>query len=166
MKLPRAILFLLSASLLGALPPPSFTLPPGAAPKKYTVELTVDPNRDTFEGFVQIEIELAQPQAVVWLNAKDLTVREATVHAGDRTQKARAEPAAEEFLAIETDSPVGPGNVIISIRYQGRLNEKSVVGPYRKRFNGDWYVYTTFTPIDARRAFPCFDEPRFKTPWS
>jgi alanyl aminopeptidase len=36
---------------------------------------------------------------------------------------------------------------------------------FRKRSAGDWYVFTTFTAIEARRGFPCFDEPRYKTPW-
>ena len=60
----------------------------------------------------------------------------------------------------ETQAPA-----TISIHYEGKLDEKAIAGPYRNKVGEDWYAFTTFTPIDARRAFPCFDEPRFKTPW-
>jgi alanyl aminopeptidase len=58
---------------------------------------------------------------------------------------------------------MGPATIRIS--YQGRLDDKGLAGPYRRKVDGEWYAFTTFTPIDARRAFPCFDEPRFKAPW-
>ena len=110
---------------------------------------------------MRIEIELKKATKTIWLEAKDITPSEASVGG----KKARAEVAGEEFIGLELESPMGPGRTTISIRYQGKLDEKSVVGPYRKKVGDDWYVFTTFTPIDARRAFPCFDEPRFKTPW-
>jgi cytosol alanyl aminopeptidase len=155
-------LFLACSGFLPALPaPPAFLLPDNVVPLKHTIELTIDPSQDTFDGWARIEVELRAPASVIWVNAKDITATAASVG----SQKARATAVGGEFLAIELDSPAPAGRTTISIRYQGKLDDKSVVGPYRRKVDGEWYVFTTFTPIDARRAFPCFDEPRFKTPW-
>jgi alanyl aminopeptidase len=165
--MPRAFLTLLAfATVLPALPPPpSFLLPNEVTPKKHIIELTVDPALNTFTGWARIEIEIAKSTPVLWVNAKDLIPGEASVTRNGRTIPAKATAAGGEFIGLELESPVGPGMATISIRYQGKLEETAVAGPYRNKVGDDWYAFTTFTPIDARRAFPCFDEPRFKTPW-
>ncbi|KAF2359939.1 hypothetical protein FHG87_009311 [Trinorchestia longiramus] len=55
----------------------------------------------------------------------------------------------------------------ISMQYQGFLNDK-LVGFYRSKYitedgKESWMATTQFSPTDARRAFPGFDEPGFKS---
>jgi alanyl aminopeptidase len=145
--------------------PPKFTLPDGVTPRKHVIELTIDPSRDTFTGVARIEVTLAKPQVELWVNGRDLTVTDAWIEAGGKRIAAKSESADNEFIGVTPDKPVGPGNVTIGIRYSAPLSDKAVSGPNRKKVGDDWYVFTTFTPTDARRAFPCFDEPRFKTAW-
>jgi cytosol alanyl aminopeptidase len=144
---------------------PSFQLPNDVIPKKHVIELTIDPALATFAGWARIEVELTKPTRVIWVNAKNLDPGESSVTFRGRTFKVPATIAGDEFLELNLPSQIGPGPATISIRYQGKLDETAVAGPYRNHVAGDWYAFTTFTPIDARRAFPCFDEPRFKTPW-
>jgi cytosol alanyl aminopeptidase len=161
--MPRASLCLLAFAILQA--QPSFLLPDTVTPKKHIIELTIDPAQDTFTGWSRIEVDLTKPTNQLWVNAKDLTPDQSSVDYQGRTLQAVATPAGGEFIGLELPSPIGPGPATISIRYQGTLPETSVAGPYRNKVDDNWYAFTTFTPIDARRAFPCFDEPRFKTPW-
>jgi aminopeptidase N len=157
---------LLFAAIAVALPPPpAFLLPGDIAPLRHTIELTIDPNKPTFDGWARIDVDLKKRASVIWVNGKDLTPVEASVTVEGRMIPARAENSGGEFIGLTLPAPVGPGPATISIRYRGRLDEKLVLGAYRRKVEGNWYVYTTFTPIEARRAFPCFDEPHFKTPW-
>src|SRR3984957_14595846 len=157
-------LFVAAGQPLGAGPPPAFGLPDAARPTRYRLDLTILPDQPTFQGTATIGVDLKERTGVIWLNAKDLTVLAITLTSGGASSAARWH-TTDEMLAVQLAKPVGPGHVDLEIRYSGKLDEKSDVGAYRRKAGDDWYVFTSFTAIDARRAFPCFDEPAYKMPW-
>jgi alanyl aminopeptidase len=145
--------------------PPELRLPATVRPVRHDVELTLDPASEDFTGRIDIELELAAPTSVVWLNQEELEVASAVFTANGKTIDARTVYAPKDYLALVTPTPIGPGRATVSIKYAGKMHRNDGTGIYTAQEANEWYAFTQFQAMDAREAFPCFDEPSFKVPW-
>ncbi|RKI64290.1 M1 family peptidase [Corallococcus sp. AB049A] len=145
--------------------PPALRLPDTVRPVHYALDLKLVPSEDTYPGSVTIDVEVREPVRQVWLHAQDLDVTRARVTVNGRTFDAKPVAATEGRLGLllPEELPVGKAQLVLD--FTGKVDRERSQGLYGVAEGGEPYLYTFFEPIDARRAFPCFDEPAFKVPW-
>jgi alanyl aminopeptidase len=155
------ITFGVSNGFAQALTPPRLRLPESIRPIEYHIELRITPGDDLFSGITEIEVDIGHAIPVLWLNATDLKFADARI--GE--MPAKAVLAGGDFVALVPPQPVGPGQMRIRMEYTGVVSRNLTDGLFQQKEGEDWYVFSKFEPVTARRAFPCFDEPSFKAPW-
>ena len=163
---PSLLFLILSAAFAApSFEPPKLRLDGSVRPSSYAVDLTIVPDRDTFRGSVDIRLELRAPAEVIWLNAIGLQIQDAAFHTDSgNVLSAKTVPGGDQFLGFAFDRAIS-GAGTLHVDYQGKISRNSSAGVFQLKEDGEWYVYSQFEPTDARRAFPCFDEPNFKVPW-
>lgn len=145
--------------------PPALRLPGTIQPIHYQAELTIEPSAETFAGTLDIDLLFGEKTSLLWLNATVLTIREASIASNGERIRVRPVPGGEDFVGFAFERPVAAGPATLHVAYTGLLNKNETNGLFRQQENGDWYAFSQFEATDARKAFPCFDEPSYKTPW-
>jgi aminopeptidase N/puromycin-sensitive aminopeptidase len=137
-------------------------LPSTVRPEHYALTLTPDLKAATFAGVESIDLDLAEPTTSITLNAAEIAFQSVTVTAAGKTQRAAISLGADKQQATFIFPDKLPaGKATLSIAYTGILNNE-LRGFYLSKTARRNYAVTQFEATDARRAFPCFDEPALK----
>ncbi len=129
-------------------------------PRAYELALELDPARSrAYRGEVAIELETARERSRVELHAVDLRVSRGWLETPGGPLRARVEAHPErETIALHWDRPLPAGAARVGLRFAGRLRD-DLRGLYAARAGSSRYAFTQLEAADARRFFPCFDEP-------
>src|SRR5256712_905102 len=137
-------------------------------PSRYDLRLEPDLTTLPFRGQETVALEVTESISDLVLIAIELAIDSASLE-NDRGETIRATATmdeATERCRLAVAAPAGRGRGRLRLAFRGTLNDK-LRGFYRSVYKDPSGVARTmaarqFEPTDARRAFPCWDEPSFK----
>ena len=147
----------------------SVLIPTNVKPTGYDITLEPDFSTFTFKGSETIKVDVLSPTTSITLNSIEIEIHSCSV-----TPSGGSELAAQaisfdedaESATFEFGAELPAGEATLAIEFTGELNDK-LRGFYRSTYtdidgNERYMATTQLEATDARRAFPCWDEPALK----
>ena len=133
-------------------------------PVSQEVRLRIDADTTEYTGSIRATLEVREPTRVVRLHAEGQKLDRVKLTQKGREIPVRQERGAAGLLSLTAEKPLARGPALLEISFSNAFNTKAV-GLYRMVNDGNGYLFTQFEAEDARKAFPCWDEPSYKFPY-
>lgn len=134
-------------------------LPDSITPIKYHLNLTPNLNQFTFTGSLTFNFQVLHRTDQIVLNSKELKINQTNSDDFKVTKIDYDEKTDRVIFSL--NKFLEPGEFRLVLEYSGILNDQ-MAGFYRSKYKNKYLAVTQFEAIDARRAFPCMDEPAHK----
>ena len=162
MKRTRSIILtfivLISLPLLAA---PPVRLGRDVVPVSESITLKMDPGADTYSGTAVVELDVKKSVPTFSLHAEEMTIEKIMIDGVAATSAS----APEQILVVTPGKALKTGHATMTINFSNEYDRRAV-GLYKMVRKDGPYLFSQFEAIDARKAFPCWDEPGFKIPYS
>src|ERR1700741_2386949 len=163
----RALIFAIAALLLAA-PASAETgsnrLPADVTPTFQSVRLDLDADKADYTGSTRIEINVQKEVSAIRFHALEMQLKRVSLRGPRGDVALTPESLDGGIVAAKAPSPIAPGSYTLSIDFANEFDTRSA-GLYRVVSEGHAYAFTQFQATDARKAFPCWDEPSYKFPY-
>jgi aminopeptidase N len=171
------LLFLVAEfSIVSSVPasekPFSFKNIPGKLPKEvvptdYSIRIIPDLDKLTFTGMETVKLNVRTRVRQLVLNALELKIEAASIDSKEVPASAIKTDNKNELLTLALPSELANGEHTLALRFAGKINQQGqglFYMPYQEQGSGARQIMlgTQFEATDARRFFPCWDEPVFR----
>ncbi|MFT4925280.1 MAG: alanyl aminopeptidase [Phenylobacterium sp.] len=144
---------------------PQAQLPDTVVPLGYALTLRVDPQKAGFSGVVKIQLQIKKAVKEIWLHGQNISASHVTLHTQDDSiDLSYQEMGDSGVVHLTTKRTLLPQTAELEIHYTAAY-DPHLLGLYKVEDNQLPYIFSQFEAIGARKAFPGFDEPRFKVPF-
>ena len=140
-------------------------LPRNVRPLHYSISIVPDAANLRFTGSEQIDIEVLEATDTIILNAAEIDFAAVTADGAPARVSTDADAQTATFRFADN---LSPGRHRLAIAYAGRINTQAAglfALDYRSEAGPKRALFTQFEAPDARRMFPGWDEPAFRTPY-
>src|SRR4051812_8306303 len=161
---------LLSFTIVSAEKPFDFASTPGklpkqVAPEEYAIRIAPDIGKRAFSGSETITLKVGEPVKQLVLNALEIKISKAAIDGKAVPASAIKVDDKQETLTIAAQ--LAAGSHQLDLEFTGKINQQGqglYYAPYQEQSTGAKKIMlgTQFEATDARRMFPCWDEPSFR----
>ena len=142
-------------------------LPKEVVPTEYSMRVVPNIDNFTFAGSEIVKLTVRNPVHRLVLNALELTIQAAALDGKELPASAVSINQETELLTLALPSELAVGDHTLALRFTGKINQQGqglFYVPYQEQGSGARKVMlgTQFEATDARRFFPCWDEPAFR----
>ena len=141
-----------------------YRLAEGIEPGFQQITLTLDPDEIDYKGATSIELSVTRNVDRIEFYQSGLALNSVRLKSGDAVRILSTEAAAYAITRASDGQPIEAGEYVLEIDFGGKL-ATNALGMYQTNYEGHNYIYTQFEAMQARRAFPSFDEPGYKLPY-
>src|SRR6266545_4740468 len=167
-----ALFSIMVPSIVTAEKPFSFKETPGKLPKEvvptdYSIRIVPKIDQFTFTGTETVKLNVRSPVHQLVLNSLELKIEAASVDGKDLPASAIKTDKEKELLMLTLPLKLAQGDHTLALRFSGKINQQGqglFYMRYQEQGTGVPKVMlgTQFEATDARRFFPCWDEPVFR----